>query len=168
MPKAFIICGSPASGKTTYGKQLAEEKGAVFIDIDNSTERLVRLALSESGRNQDDRDSEYFKNTYREAIYQTMFDIARENLAWSDAVIVGPFTREIRNISWPEILMAELKSKIEIHYLYCKPDERYERMRKRKSVRDQAKLNDWNSFNKYYGEETPPLFEHIFVDTSSK
>ncbi|MEN8192549.1 MAG: AAA family ATPase, partial [Bacteroidota bacterium] len=53
MYKAFIICGSPASGKTTYGKKLAKEKKALFLDIDISTERLVKLALEESGRNDD-------------------------------------------------------------------------------------------------------------------
>jgi len=168
MNKAFIICGSPGSGKTTHGKKLAQELGAAFLDIDLSTERLVKLALTESGMDKDDRDSEYFKRTYRETIYQTIFDIARENLLWTDVVIVGPFTRELRIEAWPEILECDLKSKIEIHYVYCKIDERYQRLIQRKSKRDEAKLKDWKKFNDYFGEELPPTFEHIFIDTSSK
>ena len=107
MSKAFIISGSPASGKTSYGRKLAKMKKACFLDIDLSTEPLVQRALSESGHDKDDRDSEYFKKTYREVIYQTMFDIARENLKWIDVVIVGPFTRELRLESWPETLASE-------------------------------------------------------------
>ena len=66
MKPAIIVCGSPGAGKTTYGKQLAAELGAVFLDIDMSTERLIRLSLRQSGHDPDDRDSSYFKQVYRE------------------------------------------------------------------------------------------------------
>ena len=167
MSKAYIICGSPAAGKTNYGRKLAKMKKACFLDIDLSTERLVQLALSESGHNEDDRDSDYFKETYREVIYQTMFDIARENLQWMDVVIVGPFTRELRIELWPEILSSDLSSEVEIHYVYCNAEERRQRMIKRNSERDKPKLSNWEKINTYYGEEQPPAFEHVFVDTSN-
>ena len=167
MSKVYIICGSPASGKTTYGKKLAKEKRATFIDIDQSTERLVRLALSKSGRNEYDRDSKYFKENFREPIYQTLFDIAKDNLDWTNVVLVGPFTQEIRLKNWPEILVKELGGEVEIHYVSCNSEVRYNRMLGRKSKRDKAKLSDWESFNKYYGDEKPPEFKHVFVDTSN-
>jgi cytidylate kinase len=87
MTTVYIVCGSPGAGKTTYGKQLAAEKGAVFLDIDGSTERLVRLALRQSGRDPDDRDSSHFKQTFRTPIYEQLFDIARDNLSISSVVI---------------------------------------------------------------------------------
>ncbi len=167
MSKAFIICGSPASGKSSYGRKLAKMKKACFLDIDLSTEPLVQRALSESGHDKDDRDSEYFKKTYREVIYKTMFDIARENLKWIDVVIVGPFTRELKMKSWPETLTSELGSEVEIHYVYCNAEERRQRMIKRNSKRDMAKMKQWEKINSYYGDEQPPTFEHVFVDTSS-
>ncbi len=168
MSKAFIICGSPASGKTSYGRKLAKMNHACFLDIDISTEPLVQKALSEYGHDKDDRDSEYFKQTYREVIYQTIFDTARENLQWTDVVIVGPFTHELKIKSWPEKLTFELGSEVEIHYIYCKSDERRQRIIKRNSDRDKAKLINWEKVNTYYGDELPPPFEHVFVDTSSK
>lgn len=168
MSKAFIICGSPAAGKTSYGRKLAKMENACLLDIDISTEPLVQKALSESGHDKDDRDSEYFKQTYREVIYQTMFDTARENLKWIDVVIVGPFTRELRMESWPETLSSELGSEVEIHYVFCNTDERRQRIIKRNSERDNAKLTNWEKLNTYYGDEQPPPFEHVFVDTSSK
>jgi cytidylate kinase len=88
MTTVYIVCGSPGAGKTTYGKQLAAEKGAVFLDIDGSTERLVRLALRQSGRDPDDRDSSHFKQTFRTPIYEQLFDIARDNLSISS--VKGP------------------------------------------------------------------------------
>jgi len=168
MSKAYIICGSPAAGKTSYGRKLAEEKKAAFLDIDISTERLVQLALVESGHDKDDRDSDYFKETYREVIYQTMFDIARENLQWIDVVIAGPFTRELRLETWPKFLTSELESEVEIYYVYCNAEKRRQRMIERNSKRDKAKLKNWDDVNVYYGDEEPPPFEHIFVDTSTK
>ena len=168
MSKVFIICGSPASGKTTYGKELAKTHKATFLDIDLSTEPLVQRALSESGHDKDDRDSEYFKKTYREVIYKTMFDITRENLKWIDDVVVGPFTRELKMKSWPETLTSELGSEVEVHYVFCDSEERRERMIKRNSKRDMAKLNQWEEINSYYGDEQSPPFDHVFVDTSSR
>ena len=140
MGQAFIICGSPGSGKSVYGKALAEKRGAVLLDIDFSTERLIRLSLAESGYDPDDRDSAYFKKTFRQPIYDTLFDIARQNLSWIDVIIVGPYTREIRK----------------------------ERLIRRGNQRDMLKLQDWDNHLKYYGDEKPPEFPHVFIDTSDK
>ena len=97
MNTSIIVCGSPGSGKSTYAGRLAATRSAALLDIDTVTERLVRIALARSGHNPDDRDSEYFKQTFREPIYETLFAVARDNLPFQDAVIVGPFTREIRD-----------------------------------------------------------------------
>ncbi len=77
MHTAFIVCGSPGAGKSTYARRLAEERYAALLDIDTTTERLIQVALRESGHDPDDRDSEYFKRTFREPIYATLFDITR-------------------------------------------------------------------------------------------
>ena len=167
MGTAFIICGSPGSGKSTYGKALSRKRRAMLLDIDASTERLVRLAMAESGHNPDDRDSDYFKRTFRVPIYDTLFDIAGENLSWMDAVIVGPFTREIHNPQWPAELENMLGSPVEIHYVYCGPEIRKQRLTRRADPRDVMKLRDWDRHIIYYGDERPPEFPHVFVDTSN-
>ena len=81
MNKAIIVCGIPGAGKSTYGKRLAKELKAVFLDIDSATERLVRLSLFLSDHNPDDRDGAFFKNNYRQPIYDQLFDIACENIS---------------------------------------------------------------------------------------
>ena len=164
--KAIIVCGSPGAGKTTYGKQLAANLGAVFLDIDTATERLIRLALQQSGGDPDDRDSADFKRVYREPIYEQLFDIARDNLPFNPVVIAGPFTREIQDASWPQSLSRHLGAPVELHYVRCRPVVRRDRLLARGDARDRAKLDDWDTYLEYYGEEAPPKAEHVLIDTS--
>lgn len=164
MPKVIIVCGTPGSGKTTHAKKLAANGNATVLDIDTVTERLVKIGLVESGRSPDDRDSEYFKRTYREPIYEALFDIARENLPHHDVVIVGPFTKEISDPEWPSNLSSALGSLVEVHYVQCSPEIRRQRLAARGDARDRAKLDDWDRYIKYYGNEHPPVFPHVLVD----
>jgi hypothetical protein len=136
------------------------------LDIDPVTERLVRLALAQSGQDVDDRDSENFKSTFRAPIYETLFDIARENLSIQDVVIVGPFTKEIRDPHWPSGLSKALGGEVEIHYVGCPPEIQKRRLASRGNARDLAKLKDWDVYIQYYGVESPPVFKHVFVDGS--
>ena len=49
MHTTYIVRGSPGAGKSTYARQLASARQAALLDIDTVTERLVRLALDQSG-----------------------------------------------------------------------------------------------------------------------
>jgi len=119
-----------------------------------------------AGRDPNDRDSPEFKSQFRDAIYETLFDIALENLPHCDVVIVGPFTKEIRIEDWPTQLQERLNCSVKIVYVYCEPRERKSRLSNRKNPRDVGKFEDYESFNDYYGDEKPPIFEHSFMDTS--
>ena len=166
MPTAIIVCGTPGAGKTTHARRLASKSGATLLDIDTVTERLVRTGLIASGHDPDDRDSDYFKRTYREPVYEALFDIARENLQFNDVLIVGPFTREIQDPDWPAKLVQRLASPVEVHYVQCAPEIRRQRLAVRGDARDGAKLADWDRYIEYYGDEHPPVFEHLLVDGS--
>lgn len=167
MSKAFVVCGSPGSGKSRYGRQLSKDRGAVLLDIDSVTERLVRAGLSLAQQDLDDRDSSSFKETFRQPIYETLYDIARENLQGNNVVIVGPFTRELRHPEWPSELSEILQSPVEIHYVYCSPEIRRKRLSRRANPRDGAKLRDWQHHVQYYMGEAPPDFPHVYIDTSN-
>jgi len=56
---------------------------------------------------------------------------------------------------------------VEIHYLQCPPDVRKQRLASRGDARDQAKLEDWENYILYYGDESLPVFEHVLIDGSS-
>jgi predicted kinase len=166
MYTTYIVCGSPGAGKSTYARKLASKRGATLLDIDTVTERMVHIALHESRHEPDDRDSEYFKRIFRDPIYATLFDIARENIPFQEVVVVGPFTKEIRDPDWPSKLSQTLGGPIEVHYVSCPPETRKQRLAKRGDARDLAKLRDWENYIQYY-EESPPVFEHILVDRSN-
>lgn len=166
MHTVHIVCGSPGCGKSTYGSNLAREIGAVLLDIDTCTEKLVIAALSSNGQDSTDRDSPFFKTTFREPIYDTLFSIGRDNVMNIDVVIVGPFTKEIRNVNWPSALQDKLSSSVKIHYVYCHPDVRRQRLIDRGNPRDASKLENWNAHSHYYGGEERPGFDHLYIDTS--
>jgi len=166
MHTTYIVCGSPRAGKSTYARKLASAKNAALLDIDTVTERLVRIALRESGRDPNDRDSEYFKRIFRDPIYATLFDIARENIPFQDVVVVGPFTKELRDPDWPSKLTQTLGGPVEVHYVACSPETRRQRLADRGNPRDLAKLQDWEIYIKYY-EESPPVFEHVLINGSN-
>ena len=167
MHTTYIVCGSPGAGKSTYARQFTSIHHAALLDIDTVTERLVRIALRESGHSPDDRDSDYFKRTFREPIYQVLFDIARENLPFLDVVVVGPFTKELHEPDWPSKLEKILGGPVEVHYVYCPTEIRRERLIQRGTKRDLAKLEDWEDYIQYYGEEKPPVFEHTFIKSDT-
>jgi predicted kinase len=164
MNTTIIVCGSPGAGKTTYAGKLAGSRHAALLDIDTVTERLVRVALASSGHSPDDRDSGYFKQIFREPIYETLFAVARDNLPFQAVIIVGPFTREIQDRDWPSRLRQRLCGPVEVHYVRCTPDVRRHRLERRGNTRDRAKLDDWENHLRYYGAESPPVFEHVLVD----
>lgn len=171
MPKnaLLIVVGSPASGKTTFARQVALATGATFLDIDATTETLVRAALSAANQNPDDRDSAFFKTNFREPIYQTLFEIASENLPHTSVVIAGPFTREFANPHWLDEMAThyQLSAKIIAAHVHCDPTSRRLRMESRGNPRDASKLTDWDAHAAYYAE-SQPAFPHIDVPTDDE
>ena len=167
MNSLHIIVGPPGSGKTTYGKKLAKDLNAAFLDIDTVTEKLVQSAQSYAGKDPNDRDSPEFKDAFRIPIYDTLFAIAKENLPSANVVLTAPFTTELRNASWLDKLKSDFETNVEIHYVYCIAEERFRRMKERDNPRDLPKLADWENYIEYYGEEQRPTFPHVYIDTSS-
>jgi dephospho-CoA kinase len=173
MSLVFVVCGSPASGKTTYGASLAKEKRGVLIDIDACTERVVQAGLALAGLSVDDRDSPTFKSAFRNVIYEQLFDIATSQLATHselDLVIVGPFTRELRDLNWRATLATRLQideERVQVHWVVADDATRFARMVLRANPRDAAKLANYDAFLAYYGKvDEPPACPHLRIDTS--
>jgi predicted kinase len=165
---AYIVCGNAGVGKSTFAARLCAERAAALLDIDTLTERLARLVLRGQGLDEDDRDSPAFKALLREPIYETLFDVARENLPQVPCVLVGPFTRERRQADWPERLTARLGGAVEIYYVWCSPEQRRARLAQRQNPRDRAKLLDFEAYAAV-GEDPGPLpFQHHRIDTTTR
>lgn len=142
MNSIHIICGLPASGKTTYALNLATKLRAAFFDSDTISDLLIQAAHKAAGYDPHDRDSPIYKQTYREPVYETLFALAHDNLPHTNVILAGPFTSEVKNkAKW----LSQLKdlfpeNEIEIHHLEIPEELRLERMKHRGAKRDVAKL----------------------------
>lgn len=125
-------------------------------------EKLVRAGLILAGLDPNDRDSPRYKAAYRDTVYETLFDLAAVNLPHVPVVITGPFTRECGEQAWPEILEKRLGAKAEIHFVWCPPDLRRQRMIARGEERDLPKIAAWEDYVTLCREE-PPVFPHQLV-----
>jgi predicted kinase len=166
--QALIVCGNAGTGKSTFGAQLCAERGAALLDLDTMTERLTKLVLRAHGLPENDRDSAAYKQLLREPNYETVFDVACDNLAHVPCVIVGPFTRERREPDWPARLEARLGTRVEIFYVWCSLEQRRQRLLRRGNPRDSAKLEHFAAYAAA-GEDPAPLpYPHQRVDTSER
>lgn len=158
-----VVCGPPAAGKSVHGRALAGRLGAAFLDSDTVSERIVQAGLRVAGLSPDDRDSPVYKSHFREAVYETLFILAEENLPQVPVVIAGPFTRESQEAGWLGRLEARFRTAVEIHFVRADPEVRRERMVARGSERDRAKLADWEGYLATCAEGPPP-FPHTWVE----
>lgn len=164
-----IVCGNAGTGKTTFGRRLAAQSGAFFLDIDTVSERLVRAGLAQSGRDPNDRDSPEYKAAYRTAIHETLFAIADENLSQNACIIVAPFTKERRTPEFPETVEKRLHCPVEIIFVWCEEAERRARIIKRGNPRDVGKIDAWDAYSEEGKDpESRPPFPHRYENTTSR
>jgi len=164
MSRLYVVCGPSGVGKSTYGKKLASEKGACFLDSDTVTEPVVRAGMVLGGFDPDDRDSEVYRGAFRTAVYECLYQTAAENLAHVPVVMVGPFTTEIQQCEWRNELIDRFACEVEVIFVTCPEEERYRRVKERKNPRDGLKLADWDSYLK--GTDLrPPVFLHRVLKT---
>ena len=167
MKALHIVCGPPAAGKTHHARDLAERLGALCLDSDEVTEKLVIAGLKLAGLDPDDRDSPRYKAAYREVVYESLFSLAESHLERLPVVICGPFTQESQDPSWPQRLEQRFGAGITIHFVTCGDRERLARMKARAEARDQAKLLDWKAHSQqvFCG---PPPFPHCLVTSRTE
>lgn len=166
MNAIHIVCGPPASGKTTYGRKLAEGLDGVLLDSDAVCDRLIESGLALANLSPNDRDSSAYKAAYRDSVYQTLFDLCLEIVRACPVVIAGPFTSESQTHDWPQTLEKRLNVSPEIHFLMVPAERRKAQMKQRGAARDQSKLADWARHCTASFDGPPPFPCHL-VESSS-
>ncbi|WP_414828668.1 AAA family ATPase [Alteromonas sp. H39] len=165
MHNLFIFAGQPGVGKSTWSARLARACGGCFIDIDAHFSHVVEAGLNLADHDQNDRDSDIFKQTFRDPIYLSMFALARDNLTHSDVVMNGPFTRELSQPDWTTQLARTYSASVHVIYLTCDATELRERIQKRGLSRDIGKLANWDHYQQRFRQSGEPLCKHTRVDT---
>lgn len=138
----------------------------MLLDSDEVAERLIRAGLTLAGLNPDDRDSPSYKSAFRDAVYETLFDLAQSHCSRLPVVIAGPFTREGSDPEWPQRLAIRLGVMPEFHYVWCEPEVRKTRLQSRGATRDLPKLADWDAYVSTC-RESAPVYPHRWIDTST-
>jgi predicted kinase len=166
MSEAIVVCGVPASGKTTFARDLARHLRWPLLDLDTLTNPLFEHA---GGEFLIDVPTAHptVRATVNDVRYTCLLDTAAENLALGVSVImVAPFTSERTFPAAWERLVARLgipAEHIHLAWVDTPPTEVVRRMQQRGAARDLEKVKDSQRF--LTADVTcPPGVEHIRID----
>ncbi len=149
MKKLILVTSPPASGKTFVSKELAKAlRHVVYLDKDT----LIPLSkqIFKAAGEPYDRSSDFFERYIRDYEYETIVDLALEALTYDDKVLINaPFTREIRDMVYLDVLKTKLKAKdatLAVIWVQTDVEVVHQRMIARNSDRDTWKLNHWDEY----------------------
>ena len=155
-PKVFIVIGPAGSGKTTIAQQTAQEHGAAYLDKDRVSGRFVEFALTATGHDPSDRESnDYYRRNLLPLEYQTLMDVAGINLRLGRSVVLdAPFgayfgdpdylRRMAEKFQWPSPAITVIRVRVPQDLLRT-------RLTRRGLERDQWKLAHWDDYWSVYG-----------------
>ena len=103
MRKLIFVLGAAGTGKTTVAKALARLRRAALFDMDTLLRPAAAAIMSQAGLDPNDRDSAEYKRLCRDLGYRITMDAALENISiGTDALVIGPFTKETEDKLWLE------------------------------------------------------------------
>ncbi|WP_276356976.1 AAA family ATPase [Cohnella caldifontis] len=153
--KLVFFVGGAGAGKTTLAKALAGRRGAALFDMDTLSRPASEAIMTLSGLDPADRDSPVYKSLCRDLGYRLTMDAALENVdIGTDAIVVGPFTREIWDPGWLESELSRIGASardvdVKAVVVTLKDADAYlERIRDRGSALDAWKLEHWDEFSR--------------------
>jgi len=160
MALLLFIAGGAGAGKTTLARALARRCHMALLDMDTLLRPAAEAIMTGAGLDPSDRDSAEYKRLCRDLGYRITMDAALDLLSnGQDAIVIGPFTRELEDPAWLEGELAKLRDggafpqapePIEVKVLLVQlpsVEQYYERIRTRGSELDQWKLDHWETFS---------------------
>jgi hypothetical protein len=175
MGKLIIFAGHAGTGKTTVAKRampkLIEkcEHPFIFLDKDTAYGAFSSHLLGVLTGNEEDRDSPFYLNNFRDWEYSGLVDIARENLELGvDVILVGPFSKEIQSLHMFDTTFLRLPATTEIKVVWVdlEVQEAKKRIEKRADPRDKWKIDHWDEYSKRRIE--PPQHPQLFRFNNSE
>ena len=163
-PAAVFIGGPPATGKSTLGSALAPHLGAAILDLDVATGPLTRVVSALTGAH--DLQDPGLARLTRDARYDTLFDLAGQNLkAGRPVVLVAPFSAERASREAWDAAARRLAADPVMIWLHLPPGELVDRLTRRALTRDQDKIRDPAAF--LAGLDLgPPVVPHLALDAT--
>ncbi|MFI9410157.1 AAA family ATPase [Nocardia gamkensis] len=153
---AAVVCGFPASGKSTAANYLARVLGTAVLDKDRFAPLLEESVMARLSGDRFDRDSD----TYRALIAPGIYDgLIRTGLTLAPAfpvVLDAPFLSTIRDAAAHEMALSDylraytgLPEAVPVVtvWLDASPAVIRSRMLIRRAERDAPKLADWDAYH---------------------
>jgi predicted kinase len=163
MPRAILLTGAPATGKTTVGRLVAGALRAALIDQDVVTGPLVAAIAGDV-----DLDGPPGV-ALRAARYESIIATAEDCLSvGTSAVLVAPFTTERSHPDAFRLLAARFAAvgaSTTMVWLTAPVDVLVARMAARGAGRDAGKLADPDSYFRA-GLLAPPAVPHVRIDAT--
>ncbi|MDG0814435.1 AAA family ATPase [Cohnella rhizosphaerae] len=178
MANLVFVVGGAGAGKTTLAKRIAAARHAALFDMDTLLRPAAEALMSQAGLDPADRDSDAYKSLCRDLGYRITMDAALENVALgTDAIVIGPFSRELNDPDWlrSELDRAGLDPeavRIKVVSVYLSDEARYKaRIAGRGGALDEWKLAHWERFSLSLGRKTVawrlPSNAVLYVDNST-
>jgi predicted kinase len=155
-PKLILLCGVACSGKSSIGKELHRHfNNCLYLDKDTVTRRFTEKLLVALGSHKDDRESFIYIEKVLETEYQTLIEVAKDNLIqYNNVILNAPFVRQIGDKKWMKSLReycSELEIELLVFWVQASSNTCYNRILKRSASRDKWKIENW----KQYVDSTP-------------
>ncbi|MFE3195887.1 AAA family ATPase [Nocardia sp. NPDC059240] len=153
-PGVTVICGFPASGKTTATTYLAGLLDAVVFDKDHFAPQLEESVMAELTGDRHDRDSDIYARVVAPHLYQALVRTAVTVAERCPVLIDAPFLGYIRAATTSRISLADHiravagapATAVRTIWLASDPDRIRQRMQARAAERDRSKLADWPAY----------------------
>ncbi|MCU1405463.1 MAG: hypothetical protein JWQ43_1766 [Glaciihabitans sp.] len=164
--RALVICGVPASGKTTFARDVAQELAWTILDLDTLTNPLFEHAGGEFLVDVPTAEPSV-RASINEIRYTCLFDTARENLALGvNVILVAPFTSErMFSLAWDRLVsnLGVTPERVTLAWMDTPVGEVVNRMQQRGAARDLEKIEHPDRFLTA-DVTSAPAVPHIRID----
>ncbi|WP_181063525.1 AAA family ATPase [Nocardia nova] len=169
---ALVVCGFPASGKSTAARFVAGLSDAVVLDKDTHAPELEVSVMSRLTEPHD-RDSDTYKTLVAPHLYLSLIRTGLTVAAKHPVVLDGPFLGAIQDAADAEKRLSEhlydiagVDEVVPVTTVWLDSDasEIRTRMRERGAERDTPKLRDWDTYQTTVLDSGIRTLAHKLVD----
>lgn len=167
-----VVCGFPASGKSTAARYLADLVDAVVVDKDAFAPDLEEAVMAELTGDPHDRDSDVYARVVNPHIYSSFIQQALLVGHRIPVIVDAPFIGRICDAARQRISLADSirataivpAPRIQTIWISADPNQIRERMTRRNTARDAGKLSDWDTYRSRVLDSNIKTLAHKVTD----